>query len=377
MNLLIHTVPHDGHADAVSWAATKTGHRITRLYAGDFPGLSRASLEIDHDFKLDLNGPGSRIREERFDCIWHRRKMTPQVSENVHIADLAFARSESCRFMSAIDLLGAVHDSFEVNNAARAAVADVKPYQLSIAARAGFSIPKTLCSNDIERIRRFILELGGAGIFKPFRTTTWQDTDGKLFTSYASAITLSDLSNCESISAAPGIYQEAVPKREELRVTIMGHTVFQAAIISSTTDWRRTSRPQFRPPEVPLSELEVSRCLDLMRRMGLVFGCIDVIRRPDGKLVFLEINEMGQWLFVEQSMPELPMLDAFVSFLGACRPDFRYQQKERPFTLAEYLTTSDAAASAETDSSHAPAPSSIAADGGHIDDTQRRQSAVT
>ncbi len=42
-----------------------------------------------------------------------------------------------------------------------------------------------------------------------------------------------------------------------------------------------------------------ARLRDLMRRLGLVYGAIDMRRTPDGQYVFLEINPAGQWLFVE------------------------------------------------------------------------------
>jgi len=38
----------------------------------------------------------------------------------------------------------------------------------------------------------------------------------------------------------------------------------------------------------------------LMARLGLVYGAIDMRLTPDDRYVFLEINPAGQWLFVEQ-----------------------------------------------------------------------------
>lgn len=39
----------------------------------------------------------------------------------------------------------------------------------------------------------------------------------------------------------------------------------------------------------------------LMNRLGLVYGAINMRRRPDGSQVFLEVNPAGQWLFIERS----------------------------------------------------------------------------
>ena len=49
--------------------------------------------------------------------------------------------------------------------------------------------------------------------------------------------------------------------------------------------------------EIP-EELERS-LLDFMRRMGLIYGAIDMIRTPDGRHVFLEVNSAGEWGWIE------------------------------------------------------------------------------
>jgi glutathione synthase/RimK-type ligase-like ATP-grasp enzyme len=51
---------------------------------------------------------------------------------------------------------------------------------------------------------------------------------------------------------------------------------------------------------VQLPEEVRDRLTDLMRRLGLVYGAIDMRRTPDGRYVFLEINPAGQWLFIEE-----------------------------------------------------------------------------
>jgi glutathione synthase/RimK-type ligase-like ATP-grasp enzyme len=44
-----------------------------------------------------------------------------------------------------------------------------------------------------------------------------------------------------------------------------------------------------------------SKCFELVRQLGLNFGCIDMILTPDNHYVFLDINPTAaQWLWVEQ-----------------------------------------------------------------------------
>lgn len=56
------------------------------------------------------------------------------------------------------------------------------------------------------------------------------------------------------------------------------------------------------------------KCLALVKNLGLVFGCIDMIVTPEGKYVFLEINPNGQWMWIEE-LSELPIAESIVSML--------------------------------------------------------------
>jgi glutathione synthase/RimK-type ligase-like ATP-grasp enzyme len=55
--------------------------------------------------------------------------------------------------------------------------------------------------------------------------------------------------------------------------------------------------------------------MNLMKRLHLVFGCIDMIRTHDGQYVFLEINPSGQWGWIEQ-FTGLPITKALASLLA-------------------------------------------------------------
>jgi len=54
----------------------------------------------------------------------------------------------------------------------------------------------------------------------------------------------------------------------------------------------------------------------LMRRLGLVYGAIDLRLTEDGRYVFLEINPAGQFLYVEQQTGQ-PITAALAACLAA------------------------------------------------------------
>ena len=52
-----------------------------------------------------------------------------------------------------------------------------------------------------------------------------------------------------------------------------------------------------------------------MKKLGLVYGAIDMRLQPDGTYVFLEINPAGQFLFIEAETKQ-PMVRALADALA-------------------------------------------------------------
>lgn len=61
---------------------------------------------------------------------------------------------------------------------------------------------------------------------------------------------------------------------------------------------------------------------DMMQRLGIVFGCVDLIVDRQGDIYFLEVNQAGAFLFVEDSLLELPIFRAMAAMLSASRTDY-------------------------------------------------------
>jgi glutathione synthase/RimK-type ligase-like ATP-grasp enzyme len=119
---------------------------------------------------------------------------------------------------------------------------------------------------------------------------------------------------------APVLIQQMVPKAHELRVAIVGGRVFSGAIESMRSDktsvdsrcWVETELTYFR---MPLSAEESKSLVELNRELGLVYSSMDLIRTPDGELVFLEANPSGQWTFLE-AQTGFPISEAMALLLS-------------------------------------------------------------
>jgi hypothetical protein len=76
-----------------------------------------------------------------------------------------------------------------------------------------------------------------------------------------------------------------------------------------------------------------------MSLSGMVFACLDFIVAPDDTAYFLEANQMGQFLWVEEKLPELPLLDAMCNFLASGNRAYRWSQSESRLRYADYLSS--------------------------------------
>jgi hypothetical protein len=105
--------------------------------------------------------------------------------------------------------------------------AENKPKQLAEATKLGLRVPETIISNSFSSIRRFVS--GGASVAKPLTSSLIGagDSEQVIFTN---RITLNDLTHEAATKAAPFILQREVPKRCDLRVTVVGTKVFSAEI---------------------------------------------------------------------------------------------------------------------------------------------------
>lgn len=344
VDVLILSRAADSHAFMVAEGIRRKGGSAIIWYTADFPSRSYESLAFGGSLQVAIRGPYQTIDDIAPRAVWNRRVSETYDVSAAHPADRLFASAQCLDLRrSMLHLIG--EDSFWVNPPLSQARAILKPVQLRAAQHAGLEVPKTLCSNDPERIRAFVRDCGGRVAFKQFAFIgVWTDDD-KRFAPYTTTITERDLADDARLAVAPGIFQEVVPKAHELRITAIGNRLFTTRIeppgeASGTIDWRVTilkgARDTMSPATLP--DDVANRIRAYMRKLGIVFGAFDFIVTPDGRYVFVECNEMGQFLFVEDETGA-PVLDAFVSFLLQASPDFEWQERDDAIRVADLLGT--------------------------------------
>jgi hypothetical protein len=340
--VLIATNPTDVDSFLVQSALERKGVLAELAHLSDFPSRSTATLylgsEPNEGDRWRLVDAAEPSPSSLPDVVWWRRPGRSVIPSDVHLEDKEFVRQEATKLIAGLWY----HLPLEVvcvNNPVCGLLADHKPYQLRIAREVGFSTPPTLFSNDPVEIRSAIRRWGGRMIYKSFGSLQnfWWDSDRqKVLALFTTTMDERSLPDDDVLSLTPGIYQPLIPKAFDLRVTVFGSTVLATKILSqeqerSRVDWRN-GQHTLRYESLRVSPALRKLCLSMLRRLGLLMGCFDFVVTPQEEVVFLEVNEGGQFLWLEKASG-VPFLDAFSDFLIEPRSGFRWRPPADPLRV--------------------------------------------
>lgn len=310
--ILIISSLKDIHAQEMLDCLTKKGADVFLLDLSDFPQKYHLSIKFDHETntqKYELVGDNTRVDLSDCNVVWWRRPQQFMLHADISsVEDQGFAYTEC---FSAFSGLWLTLMPFWINHPTRDEEAARKVYQLKLAQELGFKIPDTCITSNPNEANHFINKRGSEHtIFKAFSGTeqAWRETR---------LLKATELDLIDSVKFAPVIFQEYIPAEADLRITVIGEHIFAAAIYSQQTsykvDFRMTMNDaDMKPIELP--EKLQTLLLTYMKRLGLVYGAIDMRLTPDGEFVFLEINPSGQWLFIEQRTG-LPITETFADLM--------------------------------------------------------------
>lgn len=261
---------------------------------------------------------GETVHGEEVTGAYFRRPGAPIISDDVSDeGERAYIGAEWSSFLKS---LYSRLDGRWLNSPTKIFIAEDKPMQLLLAQEIGFDVPRVAVTNDIKSVRS--IAANGQAVGKPLRQAVLTgDTERVMFTTRLGSI---DDGHADAIALTPFITQTEVVKQYDVRVTVVGERVFATAIWSqdyseTEVDWRQGSRPDLQHERIELTEAVQEQCVELVRRLGLRYGAIDLVRDKAGKLWFLEINPNGQWAWIE-NLTGYPIASAIVDELmvGCC-----------------------------------------------------------
>lgn len=360
--VFIYTMPGDWHAVLAEAALKQRGHRVLRYFGTDFPALADVEFEYGEGGEsLRLHTIDGSYQLSDFDVVWNRRMTAPKLPSGIDPRDRDYV-SLQLRFGDAA-MRSLLREAFWINPYDAARNADHKPKQLQLALRNGLKIPETLVSNRPEAIRRFI-DAHPSVIHKPLIGAAWEEDD-KTLSTYTARVRAEDLPGEALLRAAPGIFQAQVPKQFEVRAQFFGASYFALKIDSTRIeygemDWRLHQNGAMTDGSVALPDAVYRACMKQLDSLGLVAGAFDFIVTPDDEWIYLEVNEAGQFIFVEQWHTEFTLFDALCDFIESADPAFQYQRKPGAQRLADLIETVDPERICEQDAARRIAPAEAA-----------------
>ena len=337
LTVFIYTMHDDWHAILMDAALRERGHRVIRYFGSDYPARADIAFSYaDGQERARLQTIDGEVSLSEVDVVWNRRMTAPEVPAGVDARDRNYV-SQQIRFADAA-LRNRLSEAFWVNPHDAARNADSKPRQLQLALRNGLRVPPTLVSNDPVAIRDFLTRHANV-IHKPLIGGQWEE-DGRTLATYTARVRLDDLPEDTLLRAAPGIFQVQVKKSFEVRAQFLGASYFALKIDSTRIeygemDWRLHQHGDMTDGSVRLPDEVYAACMRQMQSLGLVAGAFDFIVTPDEEWIYLEVNEAGQFIFVEQWCEELTIFDAFCDFIESRDAQFEYAIKDDPQRLRE------------------------------------------
>lgn len=252
--------------------------------------LIKCKFSIENDLNLLIDGLKS------FKSVWFRRTKLPDIKTS-NLDEKIYLLSE---YETLLKNLFCTIDAKWLSNPFKIYQAENKLFQLKTAKSIGFVIPNTLITNDKEALKEFYYINSKRIIIKPLSQSKL-NYSGETEFIFTNELKEEHIETLEEYELTPCIYQEKIEKDIELRITVVGEKVFSSGVNSqlfenTKTDWRK-GKLEFFKEEIPL-EIE-EKCKLIVKKMGLKFGAIDLIKDIRGNYIFLEINPNGQWAWIE------------------------------------------------------------------------------
>jgi len=311
MHAAIVTIQNDLHALAVSKAfENRHGFQCEVIEAdrlADTGSLNWSPDEPDVPGVLP-NREGGSVNVASLDVVWWRRFFYNQIVLPADVSDPTAIDviTGDCR----VSAMGVMLSDFRgawVSHPDATRRAENKLVQLRAARGAGFRIPKTLISQNPDRIREFAAAHGGRIVVKSLTNTNHAALT-------AGVVDQKGLSCDRALRLSPAIYQELIPGTRHLRVHGFGDEFHAALITCEQLDWRY-HLADATVEEYPLPSSNQTALSEVLRTLELRMGIFDLKITPSGEIVWLEVNPQGQFLFIE-GLSDLSLTHSLVDFLA-------------------------------------------------------------
>lgn len=280
-----------------------------RLNGEDLDGGAEIRFEMQNgESDVRLLVDGQELRFDKVKAVWYRRWLRNRQHEKTDLLGPAYASAGGLHYAIKrhLTLESRRLSSFLFSRLAKVPwlsdpeTSSVNKLQvLEAADKVGLATPATLITSARREVKRFS-DLYGALITKPIGEVDIFVEDENVHFMFTPVLDRTTIENLPE-HFAPSLFQERVEKAFELRVFYLDGECYAMAIFSqldprSQADFRRQdfARPNHYVP-YRLSSKTTHQIQQLMHNLRLDTGSLDLIKTPEGREVFLEVNPIGQF----------------------------------------------------------------------------------
>ncbi len=239
-----------------------------------------------------------------FSSVWYRR---PEALESSKIEESPEGKCVLDEWGEAFEgVFAHIPRERWMNYPAANALASRKLEQLTTADRMGFKIPDTLVTQDPTALRSFFRKHDKRIIVKPLGRACIDGENGArdsvIFTNRVTGEHLDDL---QDLARCPTLFQQEVPKRSDVRITIVDGDIHAFELTAADADGkqrcdiRKNNMLDVCYRSVSLPQQILSQLKQLTRHYELRFAAVDMAIAENGDWYFFEINPNGQWAWLD------------------------------------------------------------------------------
>jgi glutathione synthase/RimK-type ligase-like ATP-grasp enzyme len=342
MKILITAPENENHTAPLKWALEQAGYSVACWAGLGWTEDRQASISLLANTQLKLG----RHLVEPGDVIWIRRPMQPRPNPQTAPEDAKFAANEYRSFYDSLMYLLEALPVRVVNKYTASRFINNKSVQLVLATACGMNVPSTLMTNSPQAVRDYYRDNFQRTICKAFSTHIWEkEQGGPIVVTETFELSADKLPSDEVLTYAPAIYQELVVKKFDVRMVLLGAAVYSYSLHNpkGALDWRHDATQGLLKAESIITPPEVEKSvLAFAAKSGIACGSFDFAIDNQDRWWFLEVNEGGQFLWLDALSAGLHVQEKFLAFLtapaGSSRQMLETRQSEFP-SWSDYLAS--------------------------------------
>jgi hypothetical protein len=300
--ILILSRADDEHVERLVTELEALGHPWIRFDPGDFPETAELSACLGEGSERGqlVLPDGEQINLDEIRSVWYRRPTPLHADKTLPpIQQLFIEREARAGLWGLLRTIECVW----VNHPDSIREAAYKSHQLALAHRLGLNIPPTLITSSPDAFMRFYTECQGNVIYKLMGFPSYEVEKGAIASTFTSLVPQDMLKEAQRIKATAHLFQKYQQKICDVRVVIIGKTLFAIEIHPLSDETRIDFRRDYRALRYAVHQLpdEIQQALfALTNYYRLLYAAIDLLYTPEKEYVFLELNPVGQLGWLEQ-----------------------------------------------------------------------------